>query len=296
MSRWSAARYRAWIACLLSLVAALSSIGCVSLPEGRYALKKLQVEGNRALDDDDIEQIIASRASPRFLGVFYGVVYDYEVFDRFVLERDLERIERYYRARGFYRARVRAARVSLKGRGAKVQIRVEEGPPVLVRRVDIHGLEALQPRAAARLRAAVGSKLPLGKPFEEEAYQNARDELSRELSNLGYAYGKAKPAADVDLPNNAASVGFWVEKGPSTAFGNVRIEGLGPLPESLVRRTLDIRPGTPYSQNELDEAKRALLDLGVFSAVNIDPELSKSPPAGDPVQVPIVVRVERAKL
>lgn len=297
LSGWSAASVRAWLARLLLLLGtAISISACVSLPEGRYALKKLQLQGNHALDDDDIERIIASRSSPRFLGVFSGVLYDYEVFDRFVLERDLERIERYYRARGYYRARVRAARVFLHGRGAKVQINVEEGAAVLVRRVDIHGLDTWIPSMAGRLRAAVQSKLPLGKPFEEASYQEAREELSRELANLGYAYAKVQSNADVDLPHNAASVGFWVEKGPRASFGAIRIEGLGPLPEPLVRRTLDIQPGTPYSQTELDEAKRALLDLGVFSAVTIEPELSKNPPNQESVQVPIVVRVERAKL
>ena len=32
-------------------------------------------------------------ASPRFLGIWDGVVFDYEVFDETLLERDLERIQ-----------------------------------------------------------------------------------------------------------------------------------------------------------------------------------------------------------
>ena len=41
--------------------------------------------------DKEIEAHIATHDSPRFLGLFRGVVYDYEVFDRYVLERDLQR-------------------------------------------------------------------------------------------------------------------------------------------------------------------------------------------------------------
>jgi outer membrane protein insertion porin family/translocation and assembly module TamA len=283
----------------LFLFLLVAMLACAPLPKGRYTLETLHISGNRKLDDEDIEQVLASKENTRFLGLFSGVIYDYEVFDRYVLERDLERIQRYYRARGYYRTRVRAARVELKGRGARVQIRVEEGPALLLRRVDLHGLDALPPATASRLRAAVLSKLPLQEPFEEQTFQAAKDELSRGLADLGYAYAKVYSSADVDLPANVASAGFWVEPGQKAVFGDVRIEGLGPFPEPPVRRALDIKPGTPYSQAELDEAKRALLDLGVFSAVSIEPELAPAEPEprnGEAVRVPLVVKVERAKL
>jgi outer membrane protein assembly factor BamA len=236
------------------LFLAVMTLACAPVPKGRYTLETLRISGNRQLDDEDIEEVLASKENTRFLGLFSGIIYDYEVFDRYVLERDLERIQRYYRARGYYRARVRAARVVLKGRGARVQIKVEEGPALLLRRVDIHGLEAVPPATALSLRAAVLSKLPLEKPFDEQVFQAAKEELSRGFADLGYAYAKVYSSADVDLPRNVASAGFWVEPGPKAVFGDVRLEGLGPFPEAPVRRTLDIKPGTPYSQAELVEA------------------------------------------
>lgn len=270
---------------------------CAPVPKGRFTLATFRTSGNYQLDDDDIEQVIASKATPRFLGLFAGVIYDYEIFDRYVLERDMERIQRYYRARGYYRARVRAARVVLNGRSAHVHVKIEEGPPLILRRVDINGLDALPPATATRLRATVVDKLPLDAPFAEHQFRAAKAELSRDLAELGYAYAKVDSVANVDLPHGVASAGFWVESGPKAEFGEVRIEGLGPLPEPPVRRALDIETGTPYSQSELDEAKRALLDLGVFSAVSIEPEraAAETDPK-KPVRVPLVVKLERAKL
>lgn len=285
---------RAWGPAGLVLCS-LAAFGCATVPVGRHSLNALQFEGNAALDDDELEKAIASKPTPRFLGLFRGVIYDYEVFDRYVLERDLERIARYYRARGYYRARVRAARVTVSGRAARVHVRIEEGPAVLIRRVDVHGLDALPADEASSLKRAVERELTLGSPFEERAYEGARDALLTELANYGYAYAKVQQSADVDLPRNGASVGFWVDQGPKSRFGEVRIEGLGPLPEAPIRRALDLHPGTPYSQSDLDEAKRALLDLGVFSAVSIEPELRERPEVGEP-EIPIHVRVERSKL
>ncbi|HEX6767158.1 MAG TPA: POTRA domain-containing protein, partial [Polyangiaceae bacterium] len=147
----------------------------------------MKISGNRALDDDEIEAKMASHETPRFLGVIPGIIYDYEVFNRYVLEKDLQRIERYYRARGYYRARARAARVVFSGPSARVTIVIDEGQPVLVRRVDIRGLEALDPTIRAEARAKETADLPLDAPFEEAAYQRAESSLRAVLLDHGYA-------------------------------------------------------------------------------------------------------------
>jgi len=279
-----------WLAVFLACWVALA---CAPVPKGRYTLETLHMSGDHAVDDDEIQEVIASRPSARFLGLFSGVIYDYEIFDRYVLERDLQRIERYYRARGFYEARVRAARVVYKGRGARVQIEIEEGPPVKVARVDVHGLEGLAPkeveRVTRRVKSALGSER-----FEEQPFADAEEELKHRLEDLGYAYVNVRRSANVDLPRHLASVGFWVELGPKAFFGPVRIEGLGPLPEAPVRRALDLKEGDVFSRSELDEAKRALLELNVFSGVSIEPDVPKD--SVKPERVPLVVKLERSKL
>jgi outer membrane protein insertion porin family/translocation and assembly module TamA len=55
-----------------------------------------------------------------------------------------------------------------------------------------------------------------------------------------------------------------------------------------VRRALDLDQGEPYSTRKLEEAQQAVLDLGVFGAVDVQPDL-KNPEAE---LVPIEVRVE----
>ena len=93
----------------------LASLGCASIPKGTAAVDGVRVDGNDKVSGSDIEEKMATAESPKFLGLFRGVVYDYELFDRTVLQRDLERVERYYRARGYYEAQVRAGRVRYTG-------------------------------------------------------------------------------------------------------------------------------------------------------------------------------------
>src|SRR5687767_15602673 len=114
-----------WLKRIGGSVLLACALGCISVPARRYAMDGIAVSGNHAVDDAEIEEHIATHDSPRFLGLFRGILYDYEVFDRYVLERDLQRIERYYRSRGFYWPRVRAGRVFETGpRDVKVEILV----------------------------------------------------------------------------------------------------------------------------------------------------------------------------
>jgi outer membrane translocation and assembly module TamA len=256
------------------LVALLGS-ACASIPARRYATESISVTGNRAIDSQDILDHIATRETPRFFGVFQGVMYDYEVFDRYVLERDLQRIERYYRSRGFYRCHVRAGRVFNSGRQkVSIEILVEEGPPTRVGRVDVHGLEGVATDVFEDAESEVTSALDVGDRFEEEAFDTAAEDLKRIFADSGHAYVKVKRGADVDVTRDLASLGYWVDPGPVVHLGQIDIKGLGNLPEDQIRRTLRIEPGDLFSQSDLEDAERALLDLGVFSAVSVKPDLA----------------------
>jgi len=282
---------------LFLLIFGLFCAGCTSVPAGRSAVKSVEFTGNDAISEDDLEEKLATVDSPKFLGFFQGVVYDWNVFDRFVLERDLQRIERYYRARGYYHARVRAGRVFfVSNNKVRVDIVIEEGEKMLLARVDLHGLEGLPTPVIADVSRRVKRKLKIDKPFQEDKFDEATKILQTALEDNGYAYAKVQRVADVDLPRNKAAVGFYVTLGPLTHFGQVSIVGLGNIPEAPVRRALNLKPGDPYSRAELDSAQRALLDLNVFSSVVVEPDLANDGATQTAPQVPIKVTVEPSKL
>src|SRR5262245_19632834 len=95
-------------ACIFALILAVVSapLGCAHPPPGRYAIDRVDIrratgpgldneDTHRGVQESDVEDRIATAESPRFLGVFpRGVVLDYELFDPYILERDLARIER----------------------------------------------------------------------------------------------------------------------------------------------------------------------------------------------------------
>jgi outer membrane protein insertion porin family/translocation and assembly module TamA len=278
-----------------SAIGALALVGCASIPAGSAAVASVDVEGVRSLSSSDLKEKIATSESPKFLMLFQGVVYDYEIFDRFVLEADLARVEAFYRARGFYDVRVRAGRFEYLGQDrVRVTIEVEEGPPTVVRDVVLRGLDGLPPAVVARAKEAAVARLSRGERFDEEAYDATKGDIARALTEHGYAYARVHKHAQIELVDHAAIVSYDLVPGPPATFGPITVTGLDGLPEAPVRRAIDIEPGEPYSTAKIQAAKQAVLNLAVFGNVTIEPDLPEPPPAN--AVVPLTVKVEPSKL
>jgi outer membrane protein insertion porin family/translocation and assembly module TamA len=280
----------------LGLVAALFfSIGCHHVPKGRSSVDAVDVKGNAKVDSDDITDKIATTPSEKFLGLFRGVLYEYSVFDRNVLQRDLARVEAILREHGYYEAHARAGRIFEKDpEHVEIEIVVEEGPVTKVRNIQIDGLENVPKDIADLVRKGANEELKKDAPFEQEAFEKAKTRVRRTLTDRGYAYTKVKNDAAVDLVAHSADIYLTVTPGRPCTFGPVTIEGLGPLPDNKVRQAADIPVGKSYSEAELDSAQQALLDLGVFASVELVPDLP-DPPREDGV-VPIKIKVEPTRL
>src|SRR4051812_48726412 len=108
---------------LLALEAA-----CTTIPARRSAVDAVSIRGTSDISASDIEEKLATTATPKFIGLFRGVLYEYELFNRAILQRDLARVERFYRARGYYDARVTAGLVTRPDKHhVRIEIDVEEG-------------------------------------------------------------------------------------------------------------------------------------------------------------------------
>jgi outer membrane protein insertion porin family/translocation and assembly module TamA len=289
----------------LVLAAAAGSTACSNIPPGRSAVDSVRVLHAHELSADDVQDRLATRASPKFLFLFQGVAFDYSVYDESVLQRDMARVERFYRSRGFFDAHARVARViHVEPDHVRIQIIVDEGRPVMNRRIVVLGVAGLPPEIVEAVRAAAHRALPQGERFDEEGFAGSEDAVKTALTDRGYAWARVDAQAEVDVGLHTADYGIAVDPGPPAVFGPITIEGLDPdgpngprrreIPEDPIRRAIDIDPGEPYSTAKITSAKQALLDLGVFSSVRVVPSLPNPPPA-DRV-VPLTVLTEPTRL
>lgn len=264
---------------------------------------EVKVVGARRVPPGDIKGKIATAETSRALAgvlehvpiasLWDRITVDYEELDPFVLERDLQRIERLFKARGFYEARARAARVRKAGEPgeerAYVEIVVEEGPAVLLKSAKIVWKGEAPQRALARTKLAMGG-LKLDAPFEEGPFEDVKQKLARAMTDRGFAYAKVEAKARVDLVTHRADVTYTIDPGPPTTFGRITVEGAGNLPVERILLVIDIREGRSFSTALLEKAQTALGDLRVFGSVDALPQLSKEGEARV-TEVPVVFRV-----
>jgi outer membrane protein assembly factor BamA len=279
-------------ALLLAATVFLGAAGCrKDYPAKAPVVSDIQIEGAGKVDIEPALDGLATASSPKFLGIWDGVVFDYEVFEQTSLERDLARLRRYYRARGYYEARVQAARViTVDAHHVRVEIRVSEGEPVrLGSAVQTPGENRLPFDVAAAVRV---KRLSPGEIFDEDEYEGAKRDIVHGLADRGYAYAKIKAHADVDIARRTANVVIEVDAGKRARYGPVRIVGLTEVPEGPVRDNLGLVEGNEYSRSDIEDARTALVNLGVFATVDIRQDLSK-PDSG---VVPITVLVKEAPL
>lgn len=281
----------------LAVLAVVGATGCHTVPEGRSAIYAVEVTkvGPGGPDADEIEDRLSTAASPKFLGLFRGTVVEYNLFERQVLQKDLARVEAACRAKGYYEAHARAGRVhKTASNHVRVEILVEPGPLVRIGDVAISGLDGLPEPLARGVRADVRRALEKDAPFEEEAFDRSKETALRALTDRGYAFAKVEADARVDLETHRAAVKVVVDAGPPQKLGRIRIEGIGSLPEDRVRFALSLRPDAPYSTKELEEARQAVLDLGVFASVEILPDIERGPRADG--RVDLLVKLEPSKV
>jgi outer membrane translocation and assembly module TamA len=283
-------------------VLALALAGCSStIPPGRSAIDSVRMVNVRTLDANDLTSKLSTAETDRFLGLF-RLFADYQIFDASALQRDLARVERYYRAHGFFEAHARSARViHLSPDHVRVEIVVDEGLPTLNRKVIIQDLETLPADVRTTMAREAARVLRTGDRFDEDGYKTAKIALARALTDAGYAYATVDAAAQVDLLAHAVDYTIVAKPGPQAVYGPIAIVGLdpdgaGPKPpvfdEPPLRRALHLEEGQTYSTAAIDAATQALLDLEVLSSVQIVPTLS-DPPAR---VVPLTVKVEPTKL
>ena len=212
-------------------------------------------------------------------------------FDRRAFEADLERIQAFYRDRGYPDARVASFDVKLNDKQDQVDVvvRISEGQPTLVAGIDLTGFDVLPPREQRALR--FGLPLQENKPLDRQLAVASRERALNSLRDNGYPY------AEVDISQQGAGanqvrVGFAATPGLLAHFGPVEIDGEKSVAEHIVRRQLTYKEGDLFSRREMRESQRKLYNMELFQFANIE---SKEDKALQLPEVPTRVTVGEAK-
>jgi len=303
------------IGAILFAVALSVMAGCEHIPADRYGIDRLRFEGMEALDGRALALCLASRERPtvsmdlglrnatacgvppfdshaRTLRLFRWSWTAWPLLDHAVFDRDLDRIVRWYRARGYPDARVlevkydpetagesdevhEDTRCDREGEdeGCEVQITVviDEGEPVLVQTIELVGVEGLPAQLVAKLREAI--ELEVDAPFDEALYERSKQTLRGILAEASYARAQVEGHAWIGRAERRVRVAFRIVPGIACVFGQMEVVGPETVSAETVQAIAAIPRGSPYRPSRLAEARRALHATGAFAQVDVVPNL-----------------------
>jgi outer membrane protein insertion porin family len=206
-------------------------------------------------------------------------------------------LEGYYRGRGFLDVKATAARPTLDGRIADLPITVVEGPRYLVSSIDIRGTGSVGANTVGGwLRWRVGD------PFSPSREDEARKRVEAGLAADGYRLARAAVTHAIDAATGRVAVAVDVQPGKRSVVSELQVVGRNRTRAAIVRRAVDMPPGSPASGTAADRAQRRLYETEAFRSVDVKVEPIDAAPApaasSGPSEQPtrVVVSLDEAPL
>lgn len=268
----------------LCLVVACRPVHAVQVedldPEKDWETYALTIEGNAQFSVSQLQSEMVSTTRS-----WYALWRSRPRFDPVAFKTDIERLQRFYRAHGYYEAQVTYdLEVDEEQSRVTARVAVTEGEPVLVSRVVLSVTD--EPSLASTLET-LRPKLSVveGRIFNEDQYQEAEAQIKAFLLDLHHGRAKVERKATVILDQHTAQVSYSVVAGPLTVFGDTKIEGTKLVEPEIAARELQYKPGEPFSSASIDASRKNLLKLDLFGSVRFQPEESPENPSVIPMRL-----------
>jgi outer membrane protein insertion porin family len=227
-------------------------------PSNLAPIDSVRFEGTQALDASTLEK--------KFTPIAKGTAFtEYDV--KHLLDLNIRPL---YEDAG--RLNVRFPEV--KAQGGAVTVRVDEGPVYKLGQVKATGID-VQPQ------------LPVGEVANWRKIVDSLDALGKNLRNQGYLEAKYKVNRELK-DNGTVDVQADYTRGKQFVFGKLKLAGLTPTQDSIVRPLWTLAPGAPMNEGYVEDfIKAAFGKLGPeFNGVGSQIE----PGPGNAVDVAVTFR------
>lgn len=173
-----------------------------------------------------------------------------------------------------------------------LRLKLDPGPRTVIGdvKVEIDGPLAAETRAAL----IADWRLPVGRPFRQEDWNTAKQQVLGQLLAVEHAAARlVDSSAEIDTESRRASLSAHYDAGPRYRFGGLRIEGLERYSPDLVQRyNRAVQPGDPYREDRLSALQNTLQATPYFTSVQATLDGEAGAADGDgTITAPVVVRV-----
>ena len=242
--------------------------------EERPAIASVDFSGMKEFPKDEI------KTSLKQLGLAEG-----RILDRSLLDKAEQELKRQYYNRGIYSVEVKASTTPLERNRVAVSFDVAEGDVAKIRAINIVGAKVFKEKDLLDLFAL---RTPGWMTWWTKNDQYSKQKLAGDLEALR-AYYQNRGYLEFSITSTQVSITpdkkdiyitLNIEEGEKYTYADYKIAGNLPIPEEELKKLVAIKPGEPFSREQLNETTKKMGDrLGndgyAFANVNAAPEIDK---------------------
>lgn len=205
-------------------------------------------------------------------------------YSREKLAGDLEKLESFYKDRGYVEFDIESSQVSITPdrRQVYITLSVEEGQKYTVRDVNLIGeLNDIRPEDLRRLFVVAPDQV-----FSQALVTATEERITQALGNSGYTFATASGVPKIN-DDGTVDVEFFVDAGNRAYVRRITFAGNTVTQDEVLRREMRQMEGGWASTAQIDLSKLRLERLGYFSTVNV--ETPEVPGTDDQIDVNFTV-------
>jgi len=248
----------------------------------RHKLRAIDVVGNHRFDTATLRERMGTQVS--------SMLQPHGRYSQAILANDLQAIKNLYLANGYESVKVTSEVLNDYDDAAgdmKIVVKVDEGPLVLVGRLEIRGAHAV---SEAEIRSLINTQA--GQPFSEATVAEDREVVMNDYFNRGFPSVQLDSSATyADAAHTRMDVVYELHEGAREYVNRVLVSGVEHTKPHIVNRTVVIQQGAPLSQEKMLQTQRNMYDLGIFNEV----QTAIENPEGDEKDKDVLFQIKEAK-
>ncbi len=255
----------------------------VQVDEGKPSgIRHINIVGNSAFSKDELLGVLELR-HPHW----FSIIRKDDRYSREKLAGDLERLESFYKDRGYVQFQIDSVQVSITPdlSDVYITINVDEGDIYKVGRVELLGdFKDVNPELLRPLLA-----VQEGQTFSRALLTFSEERITNALGNAGYTFASASGIPE-PREDGLVDVRFYVETGQRTYVRRIEFTGHKVTQDEVLRREMRQMEGGWANTSMIELSKVRLERLGFFQEINVEtPEVP-----GTENQIDVLFSVEEA--
>jgi outer membrane protein insertion porin family len=242
-----------------------------------YELQSIRFQGNKSIGSSTLKGIIYSQETPwwfwKFLNSFTALGAEPVYFDSTAIPIDLESLNAYYNANGFFNTTVEYDySVDTSSRKVYLTYYIDEGTPSTYRNYDFYGIDDLPPLLSDRFTTQVFEDTT--SVYNQNVIQSNIAEGITFLHNNGYMFARFDSTiVFIDTNSYSADLHLYFSTGNRYIIDTVLVQKDGPgapfISERLLRDLTAINTGEYYNLEKIRMSQVRLFRTGLFSSINL---------------------------